>query len=134
MFEDLRELASQLGALMVLAATGDGAADIDHPMFAVSIQRWSESSDAAQALRPSPLTAHHHRHLTRAAQLFGASIDAMRLAGTLVGRTESAFRTLKRAWEEMEYTSNALPGFHTVDLQQACCACHAPQRVLLAGH
>jgi hypothetical protein len=133
-FEDLRELASQLSALMVLAAIGDRAADIDHPMLAIAIERWSESFNAAQVLRPSPLTAHHHKHLTRAARRFGTAIEAMRVAGTFVGRTNSALRALKEAWEEMVFTSNALPGFYTVDLKQACCACHAPQRVQLAGH
>jgi hypothetical protein len=133
-FDDLRELASQLAALMVLAAAADRTANVDHPMFVVAVQRWSDSQEAVRALRPSALAAHHHLHLSKAARLFGAAIDAMRVAGTLVGRSESALGTLKSAWQEMVHTSNALPGFHSVDLQQACCACHGPARIRLAGN
>lgn len=133
-FDDLREIASQLAALLVLAGTADRAADIDHPMLAVAIQRWSATRERVNALTPSSFTAHHYRHLLRGVELYGDVFDAMQKAGILVGRIGSPLAILKAAWREMVHTSNALPGFYTVDLQQACCACHAPSRIRLAGH
>lgn len=127
-FEDLREIATQLAALLVLAAMEDRSACAEHPMFASALQRLDVAIDEASALQPAPLVAHHHRHLMRAVRLFRKTEEAMTGAGRLVGETAPVLALLKSAWQEMVHTSKALPGFHTVDLQQACCAAHVSAR------
>ncbi len=130
-FEDLRDVASQLAGLMVLAASGASTATIDHPMVAVATERWRAARDETRALRPSPQAAHHHRHLVRAAERIGEVLAALREAGTFKSRIATPLPLLRGAWQEILHTANALPGFRTLDLEQACCAAHAKRRRIL---
>jgi hypothetical protein len=127
-FDDLRDAASQIAGLLVLAASGARSAGAPHPMLAVASQRWREASDAAHSLPAPPAARHHHFHLIQAAELLGEALDGLNERGLLGARSDSALDTVKRAWAEIVHAANALPGFATVDFGQACCAPHARLR------
>ncbi len=127
-FDDLRDVASQLAALMVLAGSGSRAATLDHPMLCVAAERWRAANDSVRSLRPPTGSHGHHYHLVMAAQRLGEDLGAMGAAGTLVGRLGTPLHLLKAAWQEIVFVSRALPGFALVDFDQCCCAMHAKLR------
>jgi hypothetical protein len=130
-FNDLREVAGQLATVVLFAECrliGAG----DNPLMLTAEQRWFIAQDRSASLRPSPLSAHHHRHLVLAVARFGETIAVLRRLRPSVNGCEEALRTLSGAWREMLHTSHALPGFDTVDLSQSCCGCVNSQQIRTA--
>src|SRR5277367_5772258 len=66
-FEDLKQVASQLAGLLVLAATGSKEAAPDHPMLGAARELFREADDALRRASPTRRARSHHEHLARAA-------------------------------------------------------------------
>ena len=116
-FEDLKQVASQLAGLLVLAASGSKEAVPDHPMLATATELFQEADDALQRARPTERARRHHERLDRAAKRIGV---ALRLAvGSL--DVDRILVFLRAGYVELERAADSLPGFEKVSYENACC-------------
>ncbi len=116
-FEDLKQVASQLAGLLVLAAAGSKEALPDHPTLGAARELFREASDALQRARPTERALQHHAHLTRA----GASLGlALKEAGADLN-VDRTLIPLRAGYAELERAADALPGFEKVAYARACC-------------
>ena len=113
-FEDLRQVASQLAGLMVLAAAGGKSRVLDHPMLEAARRLHREASEGLRATRGTERARAHHHYLVEAA----AALDCS-LAQPEVGL---ALTPLRAAYAHLERASQSLPGFEMVSFERACCA------------
>ena len=121
-FDLLRDAASQLAALLVLAAAGGRSAQ-DNPVFALVRSAQVEARDLIGTLRPGPHGAHHHRHLVMGLDALAKACDeASRYLHK--GHNEKALTLLREALGQLHFAAGALPGFEVVAFGQACCAAH----------
>jgi len=112
-FEDLKQVASQLAGLLVLAASGSKEAAPDHPMLGTARELFREAEDALRRARPTERARRHHDHLARAANLIGAALQEP-WAGDIL-------TPLRAGYTELERAADALPGFEKVSYERACC-------------
>jgi len=123
-FEDLKQVASQLAGLLVLAAAGSKSALPEHPMLEAAQQLFREAADALRRARPTPRAQPHHRHLKQAAGAIGRALNAaVRCFRPLGGGLDidPILLPLRAGYEELERAARALPGFETVAYDRACC-------------
>ncbi|MGE3829643.1 MAG: hypothetical protein AB7F76_01495 [Parvibaculaceae bacterium] len=84
----------------------------------------AEAVDGLRSLGIPAGAAHHHLHLSGAAEALGAGIACV------FGRDGAARERLHHALDEanrhIRAAGTCLPGFAPVDLTQACCAAHRP--------
>ena len=114
-FEDLRQVVSQLGGILVLA-TAKGKSDSPNLEPARKLLRQAET-----ALRDSPVTtsaAAHHGHLTRAAALLKIAVHS---AGLRVD-VDEILPPLRSGYDALQLASQTLPGFEMVAFEQGCCS------------
>jgi hypothetical protein len=117
-FEDLRQVASQLAGLLVLAASGSGSAGPHHPMLESAARLYAEAAEAVQRARIPPRARRHHRHLLEA-------VDALRRALAAARRDiaiDPVLVPLRTAYDQLQLASQELPGFPMVAFEQGCCA------------
>jgi hypothetical protein len=120
-FEDLKQVASQLAGLLVLAAAGSKEALPDHPALLAASELFREANDAVPRTRPTERALPHHTHLLRAAAAIGTALhEANR--GLNVDRI---LIPLRAGYSELERAADALPGFEKVSYQRACCGVRA---------
>lgn len=125
-FDLLRDAASQLAALLVLAAAGGRSAQ-DNPVFALARSALAEARDIIGTLVPGPQGAHHHRHLMMCVNALAAAFrEASK--GLHNGDNEAALTLLREALRQLHFAAGALPGFEVVAFGQACCATHGVAR------
>ncbi len=116
-FEDLKQVASQLAGLLVLAAAGSKEAAPDHPALGAARVLFREANDALLQARPTERSRRHHEHLAQAAALIGVALKEV--GATLdVGRV---LIPLRAGYTELERAADALPGFEKVSYARACC-------------
>lgn len=126
-FEDLRQAAAQLAGVLVLAAAGSRHATPDHPMLTLARLALDQATDAIRATAAPRRMRHHHRHMLAAANWIGRALTAS-VAESAAGGTLDADATLpllRRGWQELQWTTGALPGFEIVAFEQGCCALHS---------
>jgi hypothetical protein len=116
-FEDLKQVASQLAGLLVLAAAGSKEAAPDHPMLGAAAELFREASDLLQRARPTERARRHHEHLARAAVDVGAALKAARRSLEI----DPILIPLRAGYAELERAADALPGFEKVSYERACC-------------
>jgi hypothetical protein len=113
-FEDLKQVASQLAGLLVLAAAGSKEAAPDHPGLVAAREIFREAVPRA---RPTERALPHHTHLLRATAAIGTALhEANR--GLNVDRI---LIPLRAGYSELERAAGALPGFEMVSYERACC-------------
>jgi hypothetical protein len=122
-FELLRQTASQLAALLILAAAGGRSAQ-DNPVFARACAGQAEARDLIGALRPGRHGAHHYRHLKACAEAVGAACQEASLH-LHKGHGQQALARLREGLQHLHFAAAALPGFEVVAFGQSCCAAHA---------
>jgi hypothetical protein len=110
-FEDLKQVASQLAGLLVLAAAGSKEAVPDHALLGMARELFNEAEDALRRARPTERARRHHVHLSRAAELIGA---ALKEPGDILV-------PLRAGYTELERAADALPGFEKVSYGRGCC-------------
>ena len=116
-FEDLKQVASQLAGLLVLAAAGSKEATPDHPMIAAARELFRDADDAVRRAQPTQRATHHHEHLARAAASIGVALRQM--DGSL--NVERILIPLRAGYTELERAADSLPGFEKVSYARACC-------------
>jgi hypothetical protein len=116
-FEDLKQVASQLAGLLVLAAAGSKEALPDHPLIDAARDLFREANDALRRARPTERARRHHEHLSRAAA--SIAIALKQSAGSL--DVDRILIPLRVGYSELERAADSLPGFEKVAYQRACC-------------
>lgn len=116
-FEDLKQVASQVAGLLVLAAAGSKEARPDHPMLGAAQQLFREADDALRRARPTERARRHHVRLRRAAKRIGV---ALRVAAAAM-EVDRTLMFLRAGYAELERAADALPGFEKVAYEGACC-------------
>jgi len=108
-----------------LASAGAKSVTQDHAMFAAAREAHRRALDGIQATRPTTRSAHHHRHLLKAAEDLGLALarsaDRLHL-GSRDARKDGVFGPLEAAYRNLNWASRTLPGFEVVNFNQACCA------------
>lgn len=124
-FEDLRQVVTQIAALLILAASGSRDWR-DHPMIDVTIEAWRGVDDAIRAVNVPDQAAHVHRHFVKAGRSVAAAIEIIntRRAKFDDAALDAALAAIKIAQQEMQWSSAAVPGLQVVDFSQGCCAMH----------
>jgi hypothetical protein len=117
-FEDLKQVASQLAGLLVLAAAGSKEAVPDHPTLGTAHELFQEAEDALRRAQPTERARQHHDHLVRAAKLIGAALKE-----PFGGR--DILIPLRAGYTELECAADSLPGFEKVSYGRACCGVRA---------
>ena len=125
-FEDLRQAAAQLAGVLVLAAAGSRSAVPDHPMLGLARHACDGARDAIRSAAVPAQSAHHHRHLTRAAAWIGRALEQARSTTRPGGvlDVDGTLPLLRHGWQELHWATGALPGFEIIAFDQACCAHH----------
>jgi hypothetical protein len=116
-FEDLKQVASQLAGLLVLAAAGSKEAAPDHPTLGAARELFREADDALRRARPTEHARPHYEHLAQAAALIGAALKESRK----VLNVDRILTPLRAGYTELEHAADALPGFQKIGYDRACC-------------
>jgi hypothetical protein len=116
-FEDLKQVASQLAGLLVLAATGSKEAAPDHPMLGAARELFREADDALRRASPTERARRHHEHLARA--VASLAIALKEADGSL--NVDRTLIPLRAGYAELERAADSLPGFEKVSYARACC-------------
>jgi hypothetical protein len=129
-FDGLRQAASQLAGLLVLAASGAHSITQEHAMLDAARKAHAEAADGLASATVSARARHHHRHLVEAAQVIGIALERATdsMHDYAVGRrdVDAALSPLKAGYRHLQWAAAALPGFELIDFQGACCAVGAP--------
>jgi len=116
-FEDLRQVASQLAGLLVLAAAGSKSAGPHHPMLDAAEQLFREAVEGIQSTRVTARAGQHHQNLLLAAaalrRALSAANEGMEIDPVLI--------PVRAAYDHLQRASRELPGFDMVAFDQACC-------------
>lgn len=129
-FEALKFAASLLTGVLLLDLTGSDRTVRDRGLESKAQDALDEARDQVFSARPkSQLARLHHDHIKLAlSHLERAAYHVLREANVIVSTTsDEIFNLINSAWDELKKTSSLLPGFHTVDLAQSCCAFHDKQ-------
>jgi hypothetical protein len=116
-FEDLKQVASQLAGLLVLAAAGSKEVAADHPTLGAARVLFREANHALLQTRPTERSRRHHEHLAQAAVMIGV---ALKEAGATLD-VDRVLIPLRAGYSELERAADALPGFEKVSYARACC-------------
>ena len=116
-FEDLKQVASQLAGLLVLAAAGSKVAAPDHPTLGAARELFRDADDALRRARPTERARPHYEHLAQAAALIGAALKESRE----VLNVDRILIPLRAGYTELEHAADALPGFQKIAYDRACC-------------
>lgn len=124
-FDRISRISGQLSGLLILAASGARSGQ-SHPMFALIQEAEAGLAEDMAALCPTETALHHHRHLALAARAITRAVARARrdLHRWDEAMMEEMTATLRRANQQLQWATAALPGFAVVDLRQACCAMH----------
>jgi hypothetical protein len=116
-FEDLKQVASQLAGLLVLAAAGSKGVGPDHPALGAARELYREANDALRRVRPTEGARRHHEHVARAAASIGMALKEA--DGGL--NIDPVLIPLRAGYSELEQAADSLPGFEKISYARACC-------------
>ncbi|HTR34418.1 MAG TPA: hypothetical protein VMH80_00855 [Bryobacteraceae bacterium] len=125
-FEDLRQIASQLAGLLVLAAAGSKESTSDHPMLTAAFQLHRDATDGLRRARPTLRARRHHEHVLEAASHLA---DALAAAERRLADVDPILIPLRAGYAALRQAANALPGFEIISFERACCGIHLPNEV-----
>ena len=124
-FEDLRQVASQLAGLLVLAAAGSKESTPDHPMLTAAFQLHRDAADGLRRSLPTRRARRHHEQVLEAASHLA---DALAAANRLTD-VDPVLIPLRAGYAALQEAANALPGFELISFERACCGIHLPNEV-----
>lgn len=119
-FEDLRQAASQIAGVLVLAASGAKSAVPDHPMLKAATELYREAFDHIRSVRPTERARPHHDFMVRAANALAAALAAIPRMDI-----DAILRMVRIAYSHLQHASETLPGFEMVAFEHGCCAVHS---------
>lgn len=124
-FEALRDIAAQIGGLLVLVATGSELAD-GSMMLERARESFAQACEQLSSACSTTRTQHFNRHLVRSVGLISSSLKAFSNAGRKSNHASlvpAALGMISAAISELRTATHCLPGFEIVDLRSACCGC-----------
>jgi len=121
-FEDLKQAASQIAGVLVLAASGAKGALPDHPLLKRATELYQEAFDHIRSVRPTELARPHHDFMVRAAKALAAALAAVPSM-----EIDSILRLVRIAYSHLQRASETLPGFEMIAFEHGCCAVHLQQ-------
>jgi len=126
LFEDFRQVASQLAGLLVLAATGSRDAAPDHPMLQTADALFRQTRERVEHTRPTECGRAHRDSLREAGDALGRALEAVRtlLTAPRAADFDAALVPLRAGYDHLQQATRALPGFRMVAFEQGCCAGH----------
>jgi hypothetical protein len=107
-FEDLKQVASQLAGMLVLAAAGSK----NEMPAALAEQAYQQAVDGLRSARVPARARVHHEHLLAAASKLDQALHG---SGDPLVPLEAAYADLRAA-------SRTLPGFQMISFERGCCA------------
>jgi len=123
---------TQVAGFALLLLTSRSRASLAEGALAGAHEAAKRACEEVRALAVPDIAAHHHHHLRGAAeallQACAAALDHGRMEGPDQG--DALSRALRVSSDHLRMTARLLPGFELVDFGQACCAAHAPKRLL----
>lgn len=123
---------TQVAGFALLLMTSPGRAGLAEGALLGAGDSATRALDDVRAIRAPEAAAHHHHHLREAADaLLRACGDALACRRRAdADEHDRLVRTLRAASDHLKATERLLPGFELVDFTQACCAAHAPPRLM----
>ena len=115
-FEDLRQVASQIAGVLVLAAAGGKSATPDHPMLEAAAELHRAASDQVHGARPTARARAHHACLAQAAESLASALSASQRM-----EVEPVLIPVRAAYAHLQRAGATLPGFEMVAFEQGCC-------------
>jgi hypothetical protein len=127
LFEDLRQVASQLAGLLVLAATGSRDAVPDHPMLETADALFRQTIERVERTQATDRARSHRESLREAGGALGRAIEAVRglLTAPRTADFNAALIPLRAGYDHLQHAAQALPGFRMIAFEQGCCSGHA---------
>ena len=124
LFEDLRQIASQIAGLLMLAAAGSRDASPEHPMLAAANALLVKTSDGLARVKAGEQVRAHLESLRQAAAALRGALTAIRalLAAPGSGDLDAPLVPLRAGYDHLQEATRGLPGFRMVAFEQACCA------------
>ncbi len=117
-FEDLKQGASQIAGVLVLAGAGADSASPDHPLLAAAADLLGSAGESLRAARATERARRHHAALLQAAHELRAALAQAR--GKIC--VDAVLDPLERAYGHLQDASRSLPGFEMVAFDHGCCA------------
>jgi hypothetical protein len=133
-FDDLRQVASQLAGLLVLAASGGRSAVPDHAMLHAAREAFTRAADEIRGARPSTRSRQHHGHLLKAVAAIDRAFCAASTylltrrscgeggGGDRAAGVDVVLAPLKAGYEQLQAAADRLPGFELIAFTQGCCS------------
>ncbi|MBZ9674283.1 hypothetical protein [Mesorhizobium sp. ES1-1] len=123
---------TQVAGFALLLLTSRSRVSLAEGALAGAQEAAMRAAEEVRALAVPDIAAHHHHHLRGAAetllQACAAASDQVRARSSDQGDALSS--RLRASSDHLRTTASLLPGFELVDFGQACCAMHAPKRLL----
>ncbi|MER8830656.1 hypothetical protein NKH73_07450 [Mesorhizobium sp. M0938] len=130
--QQISETLTQVAGFALLLMTSPSRAVLAEGALASAQEAATRAAEELRALIVPEVATHHHHHLRGAAetllQACVAALDSRRIDTS--EQSDALVRTLRASSDHLRATARLLPGFELVDFTQACCAAHAPQRLL----
>lgn len=127
-FEALRAIASQLAGFVLLNTVVPRDYALQDVPLHLAASALDEAVERLRTLMPPAQAAHHHHHLLSAAASLHQALDLGRhhlVAVRQPGMAAACEVPLREGITHLRHAGTALPGFHLVTLDHACCALHA---------
>jgi hypothetical protein len=122
-FDNLRDIASQLAGLLVLAASGARSTGPHHPVLEMSRQTLPDIADDIRRARPTDRARQHHRHLSSALECIDVAVRTAcrELPSTDGAAVDRILRPLRDGYAHLQNAANRLPGFELIAFSRGCC-------------
>jgi hypothetical protein len=128
----ISDTLTQVAGFALLLMTSPKRVALAEGALAGAQEAAMRAADEVRALATPEIAGHHHHHLRAAAtalvQACSATVDCLRSNAT--EHRDALVRALRASSDHLRSTARLLPGFELVDFGQACCAAHAPRRLL----
>ncbi|PDQ22972.1 hypothetical protein CN311_00500 [Mesorhizobium sanjuanii] len=126
------ETLTQVAGFALLQMTSPRRAVLAEGALAGAQEAATRAAEEVRALAVPEVATHHHHHLHGAAETLlracVAALESRRIDAS--EQSDALVRALRASSDHLRATACLLPGFELVDFGQACCAAHAPRRLL----
>jgi hypothetical protein len=123
-YDALRRLVGRAAGLLVLAQTSQRREIVDLPAVAIAREQWREVTATLADLKAPRGCERYVEHLTRAARLVGACLDALEASANRETIDMAlALDRIAAAYRLVQLCSIDKLGMTMVDFRQSCCNC-----------
>jgi hypothetical protein len=128
----ISDTLTQVAGVALLLMTSTRSVSLAEGSLAGAHDSALRAVEEVRALATPDIAAHHHHHMSAAAttlvQACAATLDCLRADAS--EHRDALVSALRASSDHLRSTARLLPGFELVDFGQACCAAHAPRRLL----